>query len=236
MTAAVSRCVELARDGRGNCQVSVNAAKVVECDRNPDLAEFVRECALVNADGQSVVWAARLLGNPLPERVAGIDLMQELFAAAERERLRVFILGAREEVLDDAVRVIAARHPRLVLAGARHGYFTDAEEQSVVNEIRKAAPDILFVAMSSPRKEVFLNRYREQLGVPFSMGVGGAVDVIAGRTTRAPGWMQRLGIEWLYRLAQEPRRMWRRYALGNLRFLRLLVRELVRVRLLRRRG
>lgn len=235
MDGSVSRCLELIRDGgTGSCQVSVNAAKVVECARNPELAKFVRGCALVNADGQSVIWAARLLGRPLPERVPGIDLMQALIAAAEREGLRVFILGARREVLAEALDTIRGEHPELVVAGARDGYFSAAEEDAVVEEIRAASADILFVAMSSPRKELFLDNRRRRLGVPFAMGVGGAIDVIAGHTARAPLWMQRLGVEWLFRLAQEPRRMWRRYALGNLRFLWLLVKELVRLRLRRR--
>jgi N-acetylglucosaminyldiphosphoundecaprenol N-acetyl-beta-D-mannosaminyltransferase len=237
MDGAVRRCLELIRGGAtGNCQVSVNAAKVVECARSPEMASFVRDCALVNADGQSVVWAARLLGHPLPERVAGIDLMQALLAAAEREGLRVFVLGARQEVLDEALARIQTRYPQLLIAGSHDGYFPEAGEQDVVEEIQAASPHILFVAMSSPRKELFLKRHRDHLGVPFAMGVGGAIDVIAGQTSRAPVWMQRLGIEWLYRLGQEPRRMWRRYAVSNLRFVAMLAREVVRTRLLRRRS
>jgi N-acetylglucosaminyldiphosphoundecaprenol N-acetyl-beta-D-mannosaminyltransferase len=198
------------------------------------MAEFVRRCALVNADGQSVVWAASLLGRPLPERVAGVDLMHALIAAAEREGLRVYVLGAHQEVLEQALARLAADHPELVIAGARNGYFAEAEEQSVVAQIRATRPDILFIAISSPRKELFLSRYRDELAVPFAMGVGGAIDVIAGRTQRAPMWMRRAGLEWFYRLAQEPRRLWRRYSLVNLRFMRILAGELIRARLLRR--
>jgi N-acetylglucosaminyldiphosphoundecaprenol N-acetyl-beta-D-mannosaminyltransferase len=173
---------------------------------DPELRRIVDACELVSADGQSVVWASRLLGDPLPERVAGIDLMQELLALAERRGFRVFILGAKPEVLEMARRRILAQHPRLQLVGTRDGYFSEAEaeEAKVAEEIRDARPDILFVAMSSPRKEYWLARYGRTIDVPFVMGVGGAIDVVAGITQRAPGPFQRLGLEWAYRLAQEP--------------------------------
>jgi N-acetylglucosaminyldiphosphoundecaprenol N-acetyl-beta-D-mannosaminyltransferase len=229
MRQTVNRCVELIqRPGGCALQISVNAAKLVECSRNPAMAAHVGRCDLVNADGQAVVWASRLLRRPLPERVAGIDLMHELMARASRDGLGVFVLGARRDVLDLALTRIRERDPSLRIVGARDGWFTDAEEADVVAEIRGAAPDILFVAISSPRKEQFLDRHRLDLGARFAMGVGGSIDVIAGVTSRAPSWMQRLGLEWVYRFAQEPRRMWRRYLVGNARFAWLLIKQLVR--------
>jgi len=176
------------------------------------------------------VWASRLLGDPLPERVAGIDLMARLVEAAEEHGYRVFFLGATPGVLARAVAELRARHPRLHVAGARDGYFRPDEESAVREEIRAAAPDILFVAMGSPRKEHWVAAAPD-LDVGFAMGVGGSLDVIAGHVRRAPRLVQRLGLEWLFRLAQEPRRLVRRYVTTNTRFLLLLTRELTHRRI-----
>ena len=207
--------------------MSVNAAKLVSLHDDPTLGGMIASCDLVTADGQSVVWAARLLGRPLPERVAGIDLMERLLAAANAVGYRVFILGARREVLDQALRNLAGRYPDLLVVGSRDGYFEDSEALEVCDEIRQAAPDMLFVAMSSPRKEYFLGEQGSSLGVPFAMGVGGSVDVIAGLTRRAPVPLQRLGLEWAYRLWQEPRRLAKRYLTTNARFAWMVLRALV---------
>jgi N-acetylglucosaminyldiphosphoundecaprenol N-acetyl-beta-D-mannosaminyltransferase len=204
--------------------VAINAAKIVAMHNDPALREVIERCELVSADGQAVVWASRLLGDPLPERVAGIDLMHELLALAERRGLRVYILGAQPQVLARAVDRIRRRHPKLKLVGARDGYFSAADDAAVAEEVRLARPDVLFVAMSSPRKEFFLGRYGRQIDVPFVMGVGGAVDVIAGVTRRAPRLWQQAGFEWLYRLLQEPRRLSGRYLSTNIAFGFLLAR------------
>jgi N-acetylglucosaminyldiphosphoundecaprenol N-acetyl-beta-D-mannosaminyltransferase len=226
MPATVARCLELVERGVPAQHVVVNAAKLVEYDRNPRMAEIIRGCEIVNADGQAVVWAARMLRRPLPERVAGIDLMHELMAAAARDGRRVYLLGARPEVLADAARRFEEQNPGLQIAGSQHGWFSDDESPAVVQAIRDAKPDLLFVAMSSPRKEYWLSEHLTALGVPFAMGVGGAFDVVAGLTRRAPRWMQRAGLEWFFRLAQEPRRLWRRYLVSNVRFARLVLRDL----------
>jgi N-acetylglucosaminyldiphosphoundecaprenol N-acetyl-beta-D-mannosaminyltransferase len=229
LSGAVERSLDLLeRDDSVAVQVSVNAAKVVECSRNPRMAEFIAGCDMVNADGQAVVWAARLLGHDLPERVAGIDLMEGIFAAAAERGLSVFILGARREVLDEALANLGRRHPGLNIAGSHDGYFADADEPEVVREIADSGADILFVAMGSPKKEFFLEDHRGELGVRFAMGVGGAVDVLAGHVRRAPGWMQSMGLEWLFRLLMEPHRLWRRYLVGNFRFCLLLAAALLR--------
>jgi len=231
MSQTLARCEKLIARREFAQHVAINAAKLVAMQHDPQLRQIVDGCELVSADGQAVVWASRLLGDPLPERVAGIDLMQELFALAERRGFRVFILGAKAGVLAQARQRIMAKHPTLQLVGVRDGYFSEAEETEVAEQVRDARPDILFVAISSPRKEYWLGRYGRTLNVPFVMGVGGAIDVVAGITQRAPGPLQRLGLEWAYRLAQEPRRLWRRYAVTNFRFGLLLARALVRRRL-----
>jgi N-acetylglucosaminyldiphosphoundecaprenol N-acetyl-beta-D-mannosaminyltransferase len=205
----------------------LNASKVVLAQQDDRLRRIIRECALVNADGQSVVWAARLLGHHVPERVPGIDLMQELLTLAERRSYRVFFYGARQEVLDRMLPRLRARYPRLHVAGASHGYVPLSEQGALISRIRESEADLLFVGISSPQKEYWLAEHMARLNVPFAMGVGGSFDVLAGVTRRAPGWMQKAGLEWFFRFAQEPRRMWRRYLLGNLRFGVLVAREIM---------
>lgn len=225
------RWVEELVTARGCGQhASLNAGKLVRFKREPDLVTAVSSCDLVTADGQAVVWAARLLGCPLPERVAGIDLMMAVLERAEERGFRVYLLGAREEVLAQAEREILRRHPRVIVAGRHHGYFGKDGEEHVVGDIAAAAPDILFVALETPEKELFLARYRDRIRIPFSMGVGGSFDVLAGHRRRAPLWMQRIGFEWLFRLVQEPRRLARRYLVGNSLFLAMVLRELARTR------
>lgn len=234
MAQTLARCEELIAKRDFAQHVAINAAKLVAMQDDPELRAIIERCEIVSADGQAVVWASRMLGDPLPERVAGIDLMQELLALAERQGFRVFILGAKSDVLSTAVERIHERHPNLQLAGARDGYFTDDEFAAVAEEVRAARADILFVAISSPKKEYWLGRYGRHIDVPFVMGVGGSIDVLSGLTQRAPRLMQRVGLEWLYRLAQEPRRLWRRYAVTNFRFALLVGQAVMRRRLLRR--
>ena len=218
MTQTLARCQAIVERGVFAEQVSINAAKLVMLRHDPELRDVVNQCELVNADGQSVVWASRLLGDPLPERVAGIDLMHALIAMAEREDWGVYVLGARHEVLETAVQRLRQTHPRLRLLGYRDGYFADDEGPDVAAAIRDSGAQILFVAMSSPRKEYWLGKHGPTLNVPLVMGVGGSIDVVAGVTRRAPARWQQLGMEWLYRLLQEPRRMFRRYLVTNVRF------------------
>jgi N-acetylglucosaminyldiphosphoundecaprenol N-acetyl-beta-D-mannosaminyltransferase len=232
MQGTLARCEEIIEQ-RGYAQhMAVNVAKLVACRDDAVLREAVENSAIVNADGQGVVWAARLLGTRLPERVAGIDLMDALMGRVAERGWRVFVLGARDEALERAAAILRERHPGLQLAGTRNGYFSAEETPEVCAQIREAATDVLFVAMGTPHKELFLAEHGPSLGVPLVMGVGGAIDVVAGITRRAPKLWQRLGLEWLYRLLQEPRRMFRRYAVTNARFAALLGRALT-TRLLR---
>jgi N-acetylglucosaminyldiphosphoundecaprenol N-acetyl-beta-D-mannosaminyltransferase len=203
----------------------LNAAKVVAMQTDVEMRDSITQAELVVADGQSVVWAARLLGLRLPGRVAGIDLMHRTIDLAERRGYSIYILGARQEVLERAVKRLEEAHPALRMAGYRNGYFDAAEEPRVADEIRDSGADILFVAISSPRKEYFLARHGPDLGVPYVMGVGGAIDVVAGFTRRAPLWVQRVGFEWAFRLVQEPRRLFRRYLVTNVRFIAFVARH-----------
>ena len=227
----VERCVRARR--RLHIGV-VNAAKVVNMRRDAALRQDVLQSDLILADGASVVWAGRLLGRPVPERVAGIDLMLAILAEAPRRGYRIFCLGATPAVLAGATARMAAEFPGLEVAGTQHGYFTPEEEPAVAAAIAASRADILFVAMTSPRKEQFLARWSPRLGIPVCHGVGGSFDVLAGKVRRAPAVWQRLGLEWLYRVKQEPRRLWRRYLVTNTLFAGMLATELVG--LARRRG
>jgi N-acetylglucosaminyldiphosphoundecaprenol N-acetyl-beta-D-mannosaminyltransferase len=219
----VERAFALAESRTPVQHVVLNAAKVVLMANDERLRRIVGTCGLVNADGQSVVWASRLLGRPLPERVAGIDLFHAIVARAAATGHRLFFLGATDDVIAAMLSKLRARYPNLVVAGYHNGYWS--EDREVIEAVRAARPDFLFLAVPSPRKEYWLNQYIDALGVPFVMGVGGTFDVVAGKVRRAPRWAQRIGCEWLYRLMQEPRRMWKRYLTGNSAFLVLTARE-----------
>ncbi|HJQ02114.1 MAG TPA: WecB/TagA/CpsF family glycosyltransferase [Jatrophihabitans sp.] len=206
----------------------VNAAKLVRLRSDQLLRDSLLTCDLMLADGQSVVWASRLLRRPLPERIAGIDLFERLLELAERTERSVYLLGARPEVLATLRQRLAERLPGLRIAGARDGYYPPEQAAEVAREIRDSGADLLFLGMVSPKKEIFLGDYGELMQVPIMHGVGGSFDVLAGVTKRAPVRWQRLGLEWLYRLLQEPRRLWRRYLVTNSAFGWQLLRELFR--------
>lgn len=207
-------------------QVSVNVFKLVAAHEDPGLRELIASADVVNADGQPVVWAARLLGVPLRERVAGVDLMTALIQRAQERGYRLYFLGARPEVVEEVVQRVRANRPNVEIAGWRNGYWSLEQEPEVVGTIASARPDILFVALGTPAKELFLAKWKHALGVPFAMGVGGSFDVYAGVTKRAPPAFQRLGLEWVVRLMQEPRRLFRRYATDAPRFVWLVVKGL----------
>jgi N-acetylglucosaminyldiphosphoundecaprenol N-acetyl-beta-D-mannosaminyltransferase len=208
----------------------VNAAKVVNMQRDAALREAVLTADKIFADGMAVVWASRFLGSALPERVAGIDLMTRMLMLANERGYRVFCLGAKQDVLDETVRVIREQFPRAVIAGSRNGYFDKSEEKVIAEHIRGCEPDMLFAAMTSPKKEQFLAQWRETMCVPVCHGVGGAFDVMAGKVRRAPELWQKLGMEWLYRVVQEPRRMWRRYLVTNSLFSWMVLKEMFKGR------
>lgn len=205
----------------------LNAAKVVKLRKDSLLRNSLLECDLLLADGQSIVWASKLLGRPLPERIAGIDVFARLLALAHEEGRSVALLGAQPDVLHRLEEVIGARFPGLRIACSHHGYFEPHEAEQVAAAIRASGADMLFIGMTSPKKEIFLATYGALLDVPVLHGVGGSFDVMAGLTKRAPIAWQRAGMEWAYRLLQEPRRLWWRYLATNTSFIRLTAREML---------
>jgi N-acetylglucosaminyldiphosphoundecaprenol N-acetyl-beta-D-mannosaminyltransferase len=224
-------CIENGIAGNDFIQhVVVNVAKLVHMQSDEVLARSVRDCDMINIDGMGVVWGARLCGHNIPERVAGIDLFESLLQMSARCGYPVYLLGATDEVVKKTAEIIVCKHKGLQVAGYHHGYFWD-NELAVVNEIKASGAKLLFVAITSPKKENFINKWRSELGVNFVMGVGGTFDVVSGKVKRAPNWMQVAGLEWLFRVIQEPRRMWWRYANTNSRYFLLVLREFVRSRL-----
>ncbi|NKI26845.1 WecB/TagA/CpsF family glycosyltransferase [Arenibacter sp. 6A1] len=213
-------------EGKQLHHVVVNAGKIVAMQKDLQLRQSVNESDLINADGQAVVWASKVLGKPLKERVAGIDLMVNLVQMAHDKNYKIFFFGAQEEVVRKVVDTYTDQYSPNIIAGYRNGYFKKEEEQSIAQEIAASGANILFVAISSPTKENFLYENKALLQkVNFVMGVGGSFDVVAGKVQRAPLWMQKAGLEWFYRFAQEPKRMWKRYLVGNSKFIGLVVKE-----------
>lgn len=213
------------RSGKPHQHVVVNVDKLVKASRDEELRRIINDCALINADGMPVVWASRILGVGLKERVAGVDLFEALMARSADKGWRVFLLGAREEVVSGVCTLYQKKYPGLKVAGYRNGYWKQEEEATVVEQIKAAKADLLFVAISSPKKEQFLGRYQEDMRIPFAMGVGGTFDVAIGKVKRAPVWMQKGGLEWFFRFLQEPRRMFKRYFIDDVAFFGLLMKE-----------
>ena len=209
--------------------VVVNVNKVIMANQDDKLRHVINSCDLINCDGMPLVWASKILGKPLPERVTGIDLFLALIERAAIKGWRVFFLGAREDVVTGVVNKFKSLYPELQVAGYRNGYWSNEEEHEIVDSIAISKPDILFVAISSPNKENFLSKYQSIMLVPFSMGVGGSFDVFAGFTKRAPIWMQKCGLEWFYRFLQEPKRMFRRYFIDGISYIGLFAQELKKI-------
>ncbi|RUR35224.1 glycosyltransferase [Clostridium perfringens] len=205
--------------------VVINASKINLMQTDNDLTKIINSCPLINADGQSIVWGSKILGNQLPERVAGIDIFTNLVKISAEKGYRPYFFGAKEEVVLEVIKRFKEQYPTLDVAGYRNGYFNDNESEKIAEDIRDSGADILFVAFSSPKKEYWIKEHMDIMQVPFAMGVGGSFDVIAGKTTRAPKWMQNLGLEWFYRFIQEPKRMWKRYMLGNYKFIKLILKN-----------
>jgi len=205
----------------------LNGNKVAQAHDDPEMREILWRGDFVLADGQPLLPMARLLHMRVPERIDGIGLMGQLLQLANERRYRVFLLGAKEDVLARCVETIRARHPDLVVAGARNGYFQEAELPEIVAQINAAKPDILLIGIGSPMKERLADRWGSRIEAPVIQGVGGSFDVMAGLVKRAPVWVQRAGLEWFYRVLQEPRRMFWRYVRTNVQCLSLFAKALL---------
>lgn len=205
--------------------IGVNADKLNEMAKNPRLAGIVNNCGIINADGASVVLASKFLKKELPERVAGIDLMEELVKLSQMRGYRIYLLGAKQEVVEQTAAVLQKRYPRLQIVGFRNGYFKQEDWPAISRQVKDAEPDIVFVGITSPLKEYLVEFLQGDGHRCVFMGVGGSFDVISGNISRAPKWVQRLNMEWFYRMIQEPKRLVKRYLVGNWKFIWAVVKE-----------
>jgi N-acetylglucosaminyldiphosphoundecaprenol N-acetyl-beta-D-mannosaminyltransferase len=210
--------------------VVVNVAKIVKSIKDVFLKQIIDEADLSGADGMPLVWVSKLFGKPIPGRVNGTDLMENLIERSVNKGYRIFFLGAEQEVVKKVVHIYQSKFPKLQIAGYRNGYFSPQEESSIANEIGKSKADILFVAFGTPKKEIFIKKYKDIMNVPVIHGVGGSFDVITGKTKRAPLWMQKSGLEWFFRIIQEPKRMWKRYLVTNTLFIWYLLLKLLHLK------
>ena len=228
MAETLDRCEQFIRTRVPHQVVVVNVAKLVKAKRDQTLRRIINNADLVGADGVPLVWISKYLGDSIPGRVNGTDLMEELVKLSAEKGYSIYFLGARAEVVREVVRIYSEKYPELKVAGYRDGYFRPEEEGKVADEIRATGADIIFLAFGSPKKEMFVGQHMYRLNVPVVHGVGGSFDVIAGVTRRAPVWMQKWGLEWFYRFLQEPRRMWKRYLFTNTGFALLVGWEFLR--------
>lgn len=193
--------------------VTANAEMIMLAQSDKEFAEIMRRAAFVVPDGAGVVWAAKHLGAPMQERVAGYDLAQELLKRSASTGYRVFFLGAGPGVAEQAKQAAEQRYPGVQIIGVHDGFFSGAKEAELIKTIGEQKPDILFVALGVPKQEKWLTKYFGQLNAPLCIGVGGTFDVMAGKVSRAPLWMQKAGLEWFFRLACQPQRLFRMLAL-----------------------
>ncbi len=220
---ALARIEQFVADGRPHLVTTVNPEFIVAAQTDTAFGRILNQADLNLADGQGLLWAARLLGVSLRERVTGVDTLVRLAELSARKGYAIYLLGAAEGVAEAAAQVLRSRFPRLRVAGTYAGSPAPDKDEGIVERIRRADPQLLFVAYGAPRQEQWIVRNMPRLQVPVAMGVGGALDFISGRSSRAPAWVQRLGLEWLHRLAHEPWRWRRMTALP--RFCWLLLRE-----------
>ncbi len=219
----IAGTVDWARDwiksGERGYICTVNVAILMMMRSDPRLQRFVDRASLVVVDGQPLVWASRLQQDHLPERVTGVDLVDELCALAANEGFGVYFLGARREVIETAAKRLVERFPGLDVRGIADGYFDATEAGERARAIRESGAKLLIVGMGVPRQEYFIEDQWDDLGVELVIPVGGSFEVIAGTARRAPVFLQRIGMEWSFRLAQEPRRLWKRYLVTNTQFI-----------------
>lgn len=205
--------------------MGVNADKINEVNSNEKMKEIVNSCGVINADGASVVLASKHLGKNLPERVAGIDLMQELVDLSSKKGYKIYLLGAKQHVVEETKNVLEKKYKDLKICGIHNGYFKEDEWNDISKEVKISKPDIVFVGITSPTKEYLIEYLQNDGNDCVFMGVGGSFDVISGNIPRAPKWMQKCNLEWLFRVIQEPRRLFKRYFVGNITFIKAVSKE-----------
>jgi N-acetylglucosaminyldiphosphoundecaprenol N-acetyl-beta-D-mannosaminyltransferase len=225
---ALERIAQLVDRRRGGAVFTPNVDHVVKAEHHADFRRAYSRADLCLADGMPLVWASRLLGSPLPEKVSGSDLMLPLMRLAAERRWRVYLLGGRPGVAQEA-REKLTRELDVTIVGTDSPVIgpdgTDKSSEQTLERLTAASPDLVLVAFGAPKQELWIDRYAQRLGPAVAMGVGGSLDFITGRVRRAPAWISRAGLEWLFRLLQEPRRMWRRYLVEDPAFISIVARS-----------
>lgn len=213
MTEAVQKIEGFMKSKTPHLVATANAEMIMMANRDAELKDILNNAALVVPDGAGTVWAARHHGYAMPERVAGVDMTQQLLALSAKKKYRVFFLGAAPGIAEKAKKQAEKKYKSLSVVGVHDGYFNDATEPEVINQIKAARPHLLLVALGVPRQEKWIKQHMDELNVPVLIGVGGTFDVMAGVVKRAPVWMQRAKLEWLYRGMKQPQRIGRLMAL-----------------------
>ena len=227
---AMERIVEQAVTGVvPSYVVTPNAQHVLSLQRDAYFRDIYEKAFLAVPDGVSLLWSAKFLKTPLNGRVNGTDLFEELSAVAEKKGLKVFLLGGRPGAAEAAKETLLSRHPNLKIVGTHcppYGFESQPKELALINsKIKAAAPDILFVGLGAPKQEKWIYDNYQELGVPVSLGIGVSFELVANMVQRAPLWMQKWGLEWLFRLIVEPKRLWKRYVMGNPQFMWLVLKQ-----------
>lgn len=207
MDETVNYLTEAIEQKRQTHVITANPIMVMSAVESQDYYKMMRKAELIVPDGAGVVWAANYVGTPVAERVTGFDLLHRLMQEGEKRKWTAYLLGTSQEVIEAAAEKLQLQYPQVRIVGYRNGYFGADQDAEVVEAIRQAAPDLLFVARGAETQEPWIAKYKKQLGVPFIMGVGGSFDIVAGKLKRAPMLFQKLRLEWFYRLLQEPKRL-----------------------------
>lgn len=213
MNETVRYLTDAVQSGRPHQVITANPIMVMAAMEDPGYKTMMQNADIIVPDGSGIVWAAKTGGDPVAERVTGFDLVHELLKAGENYRWKFYLLGSTPEVIQEAAERLQMQYPAAIIAGYRDGYFGPDQDDEVIEGIQAVSPDILFVARGADTQEPWIARYKERLGVPVMMGVGGTFDVVSGKTKRAPKAFQKLRLEWLYRLLREPTRFKRMLAL-----------------------
>ncbi|MGM9525513.1 MAG: WecB/TagA/CpsF family glycosyltransferase [Peptococcaceae bacterium] len=210
---ALQQIGEFIENGEPHQIVTANAEIIYQASKNEKMRNVINAAQMVTADGSGVVWASRQLGQPLAQRVTGIDLVNSICQQSAKEQWKIYILGSAPGVAATAAVNIRNKFPGCNIIGTHHGYFNAKEEKQILAELEQLKPDVLFVALGAPKQEYWIADHIQKLGIPVAMGIGGSMDVLSGNVKRAPKWMQKMSLEWLYRLLIQPTRFKRVLAL-----------------------
>lgn len=222
---AIETAASYVQSEKYHYQISLNAAKIVEAQRDPKLREIINNADILNADGMPVKLITQIMYNKKTHRMGGLDFMDGL--AIKYPEYKYYFFGSTEEAVNKTVEHYRQKY-KMNIVGWRNGFYKPEELRNIIEEINKKETDILFIALGTPAKEYFLYDNKRTLRCKFAVGVGGAFNIIAGISKRAPQWIQKIGMEWFYRFAQEPRRMWKRYLFGNAQFIWICMKEIFR--------